>query len=139
MTSDLRKTHKILWLILAMTIPILVVLSVLGIREQGLNDNGMSVKNSGDKKELVLENDLFTIYKDKKSVDHQLLVFLKKSLPSPAASVYAISSKGAKGMYLGELDKKGVYHFKIKGAIEGLQIYDEIKKEEITNVALQWD
>ncbi len=139
MTSDLRKAHKMIWVVLAILIPILLVSAVLGIPKPAFNDKDLLVNDGVDKEPPVYEDESLTLFLEQDGAEGNLRLFLKKPLPHPSALVYANSSKTPEGTYLGSLDKKGVYQFTVDRSAEEIKIYDAIKKEEITKIALSWD
>ncbi|MGB5818674.1 MAG: hypothetical protein WBG90_04255 [Saonia sp.] len=139
MTSDHRKTHQLIWLGLAIVMPILLVLSILGIKEPAFTDSELIVKANVKNKQLVWEDETFTVYLDSENTLGSVQIFLKRPLRSPAPIVYATSSKNSGQAYLGKLDKKGVYNFEIDHTTDGIKIYDALKKEDLTNIKLPWD
>lgn len=139
MTADHRKVHKIIWSVLAFIVPLLIIFSVLGIRKPVLTDADLFIKSPLQKKHLVLENEIVTIFLEKQNTVNTLQIFIKRSLQSPASSVYATSSKNSRDTYLGVVDKKGAYTFNIERSAKGIKIYDELKNEDLINIELPWD
>lgn len=139
MTSDLRKAHQIIWVVLAILIPVLLASAVLGIPKPAFNDKDLLITDTVDKDPPIYESESITLFLDQNGTEGNLRLFLKRPLPHPSALVYAASSKAAQGTYLGQLNKKGIYEFAVDKSMEEIRIYDAIKKEEITKITLSWD
>lgn len=134
-----RKKHKIIWLLLLVTVPILLVFTIVNLKNPVFPaDNSQhAVKTEG--KQIILEDATFTVFLDRQNTANNLQIFLKKSLESPTSLVYAISANKPKGDYLGTLTAKGNYVYNIKRTTASVKIYDAIKKEELINIPLSWD
>ncbi|MDH7447762.1 hypothetical protein [Aquimarina sp. 2201CG14-23] len=135
MTSGLRKTHKIIWLLLIIVIPILLVLSVNSIKESLLIDGDVTVSETSGQR-TVLDDESFLIGIKELETSNTLQLILKKPLKSASSLVYGVTPSNTDGKYLGTLDKKGVYTFKIDKSIKSIRVYDEIKKNNIVNIEL---
>jgi len=135
MTSNLRKAHKLIWIILFLTIPVVMVFAVLEIKKPAINDGNLVLAEalSG---QMVLENDIFSMSVQKTGETNQLHVIVKRPLKNPSAVIYGISSEDKKGYFLGVIDKKGLYSFEMKDSTKGIRIYDAIKEEDIINIEL---
>ncbi len=138
MTSELRKIHKIIWLMLIVVVPILIFLSVLGIEKSLLTDGDLSTEISIQNQHIILENDELTIGLEKQNSAYKLRVILKRPLKSPAPIIYGTSSTNT-DIYLGVLDKKGIYTFNVERSLTGIKIYDGLKKEDIIKIEQLWD
>lgn len=138
MTSNLRKAHKVIWLLLVIIVPIALIFSVLGITASPLTDADLSKQTTNVKQESVLDNNQIFIGMNKQ-MPYSVKIILKKSLSSPAPTVYAISSDSNEASSLGALTKKGMYTFPINKSVKSIQIFDELKKVELLTVELPWD
>jgi len=135
MTSGLRKTHKIIWLLLIIAIPILLILSVNSIKEPLLTDSDISTSETIGQR-TVLENENFLISIKEQETSNALQIILKKPLKSASSIVYGVTPNNEDGAYLGILDKKGIYTFDVDKSTKSIRVYDEIKKNNIINIAL---
>lgn len=139
MTSGLRKTHKIIWLLLALIVPVLIISSVMDYKELFLTDADLVVGSMYANQQTILENENLTINFDKQSGKNRLELILKRPLKNPSAVVFATTADNPKGRYLGSLDKKGIYNFNLQKMDKGIRIYDGIKKADIIDIDLLWD
>ncbi|AXT19122.1 hypothetical protein D7030_14140 [Flavobacteriaceae bacterium AU392] len=140
MTSDLRKVHKIIWIILIIAIPVLIVFSIKSIKEPLFTDSDLKIVSKNNVQNTILDNDSFHISVQGKNTSLNMLnIVVKKPLKSASSIVYGTSSDSGKEIYLGVIDKKGIYTFDIDRSIKGLRIYDDIKKIDISNLKLQWE
>jgi len=135
MTSSLRKAHKLIWILLFLTIPVVMVFAVLEIKKPAINDGNLVLAEalSG---QTVLENETFSMSVQKAGKTNQLHVIVKRPLKNPSAVIYGVSSEEKKEYFLGVIDKKGVYSFEMKDSTQGIRIYDAIKEEDIINIEL---
>ncbi|WP_025667164.1 superantigen-like protein SSL4 [Aquimarina megaterium] len=136
MTSGLRKTHKIIWIVLIIIMPVLIVLSIKSIKEPLLTDGDLSLTPILSGQRIVLDDDSFFIGIKEQNSLNALQIILKKPLKSASSLVYGVLPSKKKDTYLGVLDKKGVYMFEIDKQIRSIRIYDEIKKSDIVNIEL---
>ncbi|MBG6130069.1 phage terminase large subunit-like protein [Aquimarina sp. EL_43] len=136
MTSGLRKTHKIIWIVLIIIMPVLIVLSIKSIKEPLLTDDDLSLTPILSGQRIVLDDDSFFIGVKEQNSLNALQIILKKPLKSASSLVYGVLPSEKKDTYLGVLDKKGVYMFEIDKQIRSIRIYDEIKKSDIVNIEL---
>lgn len=136
MTSGLRKTHKIIWIVLIIIMPVLIVLSIKSIKEPLLTDGDLSLTPILSGQRIVLDDDSFFIGVKEQNSLNALQIILKKPLKSASSLVYGVLPSEKKDTYLGVLDKKGVYMFEIDKQIRSIRIYDEIKKSDIVNIEL---
>ncbi len=139
MNTRQRKKHKIIWLLLLVIVPILLVFTIVNLKEPLFTQNNALGVVKAEAKQIMLENETFTVLLDPKNTDGNLQIFLKKSLESPAPLVYAVSKDMPKDSYIGTLTAKGKYDFKINSTTTSVKIYDAIKKEELLNIPLSWD
>ncbi|WP_299247066.1 hypothetical protein [uncultured Aquimarina sp.] len=136
MTSGLRKTHKIIWIILLITVPVLIMFSIHSIKEPLLTDNDVLLSEKISGQRSVLENDTFYISIKEQNSSNALQVILKKPLKTASSIVYSLTPSNGNGTYLGTLSKKGIYQFEVDKSTRSIRIYDEIKKNNIINITL---
>lgn len=139
MTSNLRKAHKLIWLLLVIIVPIALIFSVLGITASTLTDADLSKQINSVQQESILDNDYMFIGLNKQEIPYSLQIILKKSLSSPAPVAYAILSGSNEASFLSALNKNGIYTFPINKSVKSIRIYDELKKVELLIVELPWD
>ena len=135
MTSNLRKAHKLIWILLFLTIPVLMVFAVLEIKKPAINDGNL-VLTEALLGQVVLDNEAFSISVQKVGETSQLHVIVKRPLKNPSAVIYGVSSEEKKEYFIGVIDKKGVYYFQLKGDLKGIRMYDAIKEQDIINIEL---
>jgi len=135
MTSNLRKAHKIIWMLLLITIPVVMVLAVLEIKKPAINDDDL-VLSEARLGRLVSENESFSISVGKGGEIDNLQVILKRPLKNPSAVVYGASSEDKKEYFIGVINEKGLYNFQLNKSTKEVRIYDAIKKEDIINIKL---
>ncbi|WP_411030298.1 hypothetical protein [Spongiimicrobium sp. 3-5] len=139
MTYGLRKAHKLIWLLLIATAPLGILFATLGIKEPVLTDSNLKISSASGDRHLIFENEALTTFLDPTGDFNGIQIFVKQPLPSPAAIAYGVSLAKPKGQFLGVLDKKGVYNFKVDKSINEIKIYDEIKEETLFNIEILWD
>lgn len=135
MTSNLRKAHKVIWIALAIAVPVLLVFSVLGIQASPLTDAAFREPSQTEEQRQVLDNDDLFIGLTSNSIQ----VILKKPLKSPASVAYSVSKTKSEEVYLGTLGKKGIYNFPVDRSVQHIRIYDGLKKDNLLTVTLPWD
>jgi len=135
MTSNLRKAHKLIWIILFLTIPVVMVFAVLEIKKPAINDGDLLLAEA-PAGQMVLDNETFSMSVQKTEESNQLHVILKRPLKNPSAVIYGISSEDKKEYFLGVIDKKGLYNFELRDGLKGIRIHDAIKEEDIINIEL---
>ena len=127
MIARQRKAHRTIWLLLALTVPVLIGLSVHSIRERLVTDANATI-SSGI--ETLYEDDQFSISSD----GNVITLALKRPLKSASAVLYG--SVDGKDIVLGTIAHKGLYSFPIDKVIQSLSIKDPIKEEELINISL---
>ena len=113
MTLYLRKWHKISWILIA----------ILGTIFFGFTLNTLNFQHH---KTLVEAEAL-----DVRVEDNQLNITLNQPLEAASSMVYLINKKGEKVSPLGQISSTGNYTFNVDSHMQGILIYDEIKKTEI--------
>ncbi|WP_299443666.1 hypothetical protein [uncultured Aquimarina sp.] len=136
MTSGLRKTHKIIWILLLIAVPVLLMFSIHSIKEPLLTDSDVLISEKVSGQRTVLENDTFYISIKEQNSSNALQVILKKPLKTASSILYGITPSNGDGNYLGTLSKKGIYQFEVDKSTKSIRIYDDIKKNNIINIAL---
>jgi hypothetical protein len=135
MTSNLRKAHKLIWIILILTIPVVLVFAVLEIKEPAIDDSDL-VLAEAPVGQMVLDDETFSMSVQKAGESSQLHIILKRPMKSPSAVIYGVSSEAKKEYFLGVIDKKGMYNFELSDGTKGIRIHDAIKEEDIINIEL---
>jgi len=135
MTSNLRKAHKLIWIILFLTIPVVLVFAVLEIKKPAINDGDLLLTEA-PVGQMVLDNETFSMSVQKEGESNHLHVILKRPLKNPSAVIYGVSSEDKKEYFLGVIDKKGMYNFELRDGSKGIRIHDAIKEEDIINIEL---
>lgn len=135
MTSHLRKAHKIIWMLLLVTVPVVMVFAVLETKKPAINDGDL-VLSEASLGPLSIDNENFSVSVQKEGAVEHLQLILKRPLKNPSAVIYGISSEENKEYFIGEIDKKGFYNFELNKSTKKVRIYDAIKKEDIINIEL---
>lgn len=131
MTSDLRKTHLYVWLLLTIAIAILIFFTAKNLNFNSSPDRqSYEYQNLATKPLKSVENDLIKLNLYKNSLD----VILKTPLKQPSIAIYSIVSEGHKKEVLGQLSTVGVYNFTINEIPIGIELYDAIKEVTITKL-----
>ena len=136
MTSGQRKVHKIIWLLLAIIIPLIMIFSVKDLTDLSSTNNQKFQKiNSKEKSLNGFENELIkaTVY------EKYLEIILKSTLKSASSVVYEMDVEGEKTNIIGQLTSAGLYKFNINKIPKGIIVYDELKKTSITKFLFKWD
>lgn len=135
MTSNLRKAHKLIWILLFLTIPVVMVFAVLEIKKPTINDGDLVLSETSSGR-MVLDNENFSLSVQKDEEANNLQLILKRPLKNPSAVIYGVTSEEKKEYFIGVIDKKGFYNFQLKDSSKGIRIYDAIKEEDIINIEL---
>jgi len=135
MTSNLRKAHKLIWIILFLTIPVAMVFAVLEIKKPAINDGNL-VLTEALSGQMVLDNEIFSMSVQKAGETNRLHVIVKRPMKNPSAVIYGVSSEDKKEYFLGVIDKKGMYNFELRDSTRGIRMYDAIKEQDIINIEL---
>ncbi len=129
MTSGLRKTHLLIWLVLAMLLPVLLFFAVKNLAVfQSNSAHNSPVEISEGNVLKVQENDMVKASLFKNHIE----LILKSALQNPSSVVYAMDEKGNKLNVIGQLTAAGIYSFDINKLPKGIIITDTIKNEDIT-------
>ena len=128
MTSGQRKAHKIVWVLIAIAIPILVFFSVKNLDFSITKKKANLFKRMPNADALkTVENETFKVSLFLDSTE----IIVKSTLKASSAVVYTINESGEKGNALGQVSTVGIYTFKTISSIQGIIIFDEIKEVEI--------
>ena len=60
MTSNLRKAHKLIWILLFLTIPVLMVFAVLEIKKPAINDGNLLLTEARSG-QIILDTETFSM------------------------------------------------------------------------------
>ncbi|SNR49487.1 hypothetical protein [Dokdonia pacifica] len=139
MTSGLRKTHKIMWMVLGLLGAVLIVLSINSVKEPLGIDNEI-ITSKTQKGAVPVENNaqLYASIEELATVN-KLQIVIKKPLKSAATSVYTVDENQERSTFIGSIDNKGLYTFDIEKTVKKIQLYDGIKKSVIYNIDLSWE
>lgn len=131
MTSGQRKAHKVIWILIGITLPVLIFFSIRNL------DFSITKKKTNISKRMpnadalkVAENEIVKVSLFENSIE----VILKSSLKTSSSVVYTINENGEKGNALGQVSTVGIYDFTIKEKVKGIVIVDKIKEVEITKL-----
>lgn len=126
MTSDLRKTHKCVWFVLILVMPILMYFAIQD-DSYGVLENTKAIKEPSS---FINANEHLSY--QKKGI--ALLVLIKKPYKNASVAVYELQN-GKQGKILGEIaSAQKTYAFNINANANGFLLYDVIKKEAITKI-----
>ena len=135
MTSGLRKAHKYIWLLIAISIPILISFSIKNLDVFSSKSDLVSEVESNKRNVIkVAENNLIKVSLIKKDAINSIEVILKSTLKNPSSLVYELKKNNEKGELIGQLTTIGIYNFNTKESINGIIIYDDIKEKVITKI-----
>jgi hypothetical protein len=130
MTSGQRKAHKVIWILIGITLPILIFFSMRGLDFSDKKEQTPTEQTKNTTYSTSAENDLIKVNSSANSIQ----VILKSSLKTSSSVVYSINENGEKGKALGQVSTVGIYDFTIKEKIKGIVIFDKIKEVEITKL-----
>ena len=131
MISGQRKAHYIIWILIAICVPVFMFLSVKGLdfdtteRESPVTEKvkkGNLLKTSEN--EFMKAN----VYND------HLEIILKLPLKNASTIVYNTDENGKRLNSVGQITASGIYTFKINDELLGVALYDAIKETEITKI-----
>ncbi len=129
MTSGLRKTHLIMWLMIAVISPIILIITIKNLNI--FDSESVIVLSNTNQKKVLVEDDFFKISLDDLSENHSIEIIVKKPLKASETSVFSLNKKGEKDLFLGQITTTGVYTFKCN-QVSGIAFFDTIKNEFIT-------
>ena len=136
MNLELRKLHLRIWIVVAIAVPICIVLSILARPSfpftETINRSTVIQALPQNVKEVETDN-LKINLRGENTLAKQLEIIVKKPLKSASMAVYYLENK-AKGKYIGGMQSKGVYRFAIDKSIQGIILYDPIKKRDIQQI-----
>jgi len=132
MTSGQRKAHKVIWIVLVISIPILMFFSVKNLNFSEVKKENINTAVTTKKQDLLktVENDLIKVNIYPKAIE----IILKTTLKNASSVVYSGDSKGNKNQLIGQLTTAGIYNFDVEKLPKSILIYDELKKERITKL-----
>ena len=132
MTSGQRKAHKVIWIVLVISIPVLMFLSVKDLNFSEVKKETISTAVTTKKHDLLktVENDLIKVNIYPKAIE----IILKTTLKNASSVVYSGDSEGNKNQLIGQLTTAGIYNFDVEKLPKSILIYDELKKERITKL-----
>ncbi len=142
MIRPLRKRHRLLWIIIAVIIPIVFVNAYLA-SEKHIRPNNAALDDSGNGiGEVILSDDGHFSYKiHEVNEKFNLTVVLNKPYPSPSVALYigpAGKDYNENFIILGQLTTSQRYQYNLGGALENKQllVYDPLKDETFVSIKL---
>ena len=132
MTSGQRKAHKVIWIVLLISIPVLMFFSIKNLNFYEVKKENIGNVASTKKQDLLktVENDLIRVNLYPKTIE----IILKTTLKNASSVVYSGDSQGNKNQLIGQLTTTGIYNFDVEKLPKSILIYDELKKERITKL-----
>lgn len=116
MIAGQRSAHKVIWLLLIITIPVLLFFAI-----NELKFNTIEVTTESQ----VLEVEL---------VDKKLNLTLNTPFKSASTVVYELNKTGKSGVPIGQLQGVGNYSFHVSNDITGIVVVDVIKERELYKI-----
>lgn len=127
-----RKRHRSIWVAMAITLPVLVALAVMGTpKAPGQTQVSMQSAANGSILKEVDTKDVKVNIRGAGQKPTQLEVVVKVPLKAASAMVYLKN-----GEALGQVGKRGVYRFPIKNMPLAISIKDLIKDQELLTIEL---
>ncbi len=139
MTTNLRKIHRYLWIIIALMLVPLMSLAVVNIPSFPFDIQLINEHQIPEKfliKEFDQQHLKINLRGAEENQIQQIEIIIKTPLKSANASVYTWNQKeNQKGSFLGELGSRGIYRFPISSSAKGIIIEDEIKKNIVQKIS----
>ena len=137
MTSGLRKAHKYIWLLIAVSVPMLIIFSIKDLDVfSSKSDLTSEIESTKYNVIKVAENNLIKVSLIKKDATNSVEVILKSTLKNPSSLVYELQKNNEKGALIGQLTTVGIYNFNTKELLNGIVVYDSLKDVIITKILL---
>lgn len=135
MTPILLKTHKYVWILLVLIIPVVLFIVVKDLSFYSSEAENIVLISSQDEVIKASENEIIkaSVRKDT-SQNIRLELVLKTPLKNAAAVVYAVNNTNEKGVVIGQLTTTGSYSFALASPLNGILVYDTLKTELITKL-----
>ena len=138
MNSGLRKTHLRIWIVVVLITPVCIAISIWGRPSFPLSESSHKKHTVQALPRIVKEVEtgyLKINLRGENNLIKQLEIIVKTPLKSASTIVYYYENKG-KGRYIGSIQSKGLYRFPIDKSIQGIILYDPIKRREIQQIEL---
>lgn len=113
MIASQRKAHKVIWLLLTVS---MVIFLILSIRELDFSTSTKTI--SKDAVVASLNGD-------------KVMITINTPLKSASSVVYELTGNGETGRILGQINTVGTYTFKVAGGTKGIIIVDKIKDNQL--------
>ncbi len=135
MNSGLRKTHKFVWLVLAVIVPVLIIFSIKDLDVFVSNEND-SLQFESAKSDVIntAENELIKASIVNIQNSYELEIILKSALKNPSSILYSLDEKEEKETVIGQIFSPGIYRYNIEKQLKGVMLFDAIKNERITKL-----
>ena len=135
MTSALLKTHKFIWIVLVLIIPVILFFAIKDLSFFSSEENNIEFSVSDDEMIGSSENEFIkaVVLKDTSQII-RLNLILKSPLKNPTSVVYALNENDEKGVLIGQLTTTGNYSFTLASPLKGILVYDTLKDILITKL-----
>lgn len=124
-----RRAHLVIWMVIATSLPILMVLAIVYRPEPAIMPIHDRVKAVGEIIEETESGDLKANLRGIGGKVGQLEIQVKVPLQAPTAVVYSLD-----GRFIGQIGSKGVYRFDIPSSINGFTVVDEMGVQELAKL-----
>jgi hypothetical protein len=133
---NLIKMHRIIWLSIAIIVPVLLFLSIRNLNFQNTDAQTLDSPQSEHGKVLKSKENKFLIASIVQIQDNQMQldVRVKKPLEYPTLIIYTLGESGDRNKLIGQIGSKGKYRFTIGDNINGILLYDALKKITVTKL-----
>ena len=128
MTSGLRKAHQFIWILLLISVPVIMYVSVKDLSFFSSEENSLQFTSLKKTRLQSFENDIVNV----SVFETHIEMILKTTLKNSSSVVYTMDENGNKSHVVGQLTTVGIYKFNINELPKGLIIYDDLKGIEIT-------
>ena len=138
MNSGLRKTHLRIWVVVVLIAPVIIAISILGRPSFPWSESSHKKHTVQALPQIVKEVETVHLkmnLRGENNLIEQLEIIVKTPLKSASTTVYYFENK-EKGRYIGSIHSKGLYRFPIDKDIQGIILYDPIKKRDIQQIDL---
>ncbi len=131
MIASQRRAHKLIWLVIAVLVPIFLFFTIKNLTfspPTNAQEANIGFAYSDFYKKVENEFVSMVFYGDERN---HLELYVKKPLKSASSIVYALDKSGNKAHVLGKISGTGKYRFDAKIGISGILIHDVLKNREI--------
>ncbi len=129
MDAQLRKRHKYIWLVLVVMLPVLLGFVIKDLNFSSQKTITKQLANGSILKEIKTDN-VHAVLR-KQDSGYLLEVNLIKPLQSASNLLQGVADTSKEVFVIGQLEGMGLYRFDLDQDIQGIMIYDALKKQEI--------